>query len=258
MYLSPISVATLSLTSDNHLVITYVASLVWGYHFAVDRWLKWLENWPSDQHLINSATLLRWNTRKTYLNELSAAQVPIIPTLFVDDGPITPQMLRDAASSFGEEDELVIKPQISAGGDNTQRIALNSSSLPTIETISPMMIQPFLKSICNQGEISVYIADGKVSHVLVKHPAENDFRAIPILGGWLSKINEPTDEILAVVAATLAACPERPIYARVDMVRDNLGVLNLMELELIEPFLCLNYANDSGLSFARALLNYNH
>jgi hypothetical protein len=34
---------------------------------------------------------------------------------------------------------------------------------------------------------------------------------------------------------TLAACPFNPIYARIDIVRDNSGKLSLCELELIEP-----------------------
>ncbi|CAF2700185.1 unnamed protein product [Rotaria sp. Silwood2] len=164
-------------------------------------------------------------------------------------------MLRDTARDFGEVNELVIKPQVSAGSDRTLRIALNSSSLSTIESTSPMMIQPFLESICSEEELSVYIFGGKVSHSIVKHPAKNDFRAILIFGGHISTIHNPTDEMLNVISTRLTACPVHPIYARIDMARDNSGVLHVMELEIIEPFLCLHHASGNGLSFVRVVLN---
>ena len=76
--------------------------------------------------MVNSAALLTWNTRKTYLAELAAAKVPVIPTVFVDRGLITPQMLVDAAAQFGGVSELVVKPQVSASSDGTVRINVNS------------------------------------------------------------------------------------------------------------------------------------
>jgi hypothetical protein len=53
--------------------------------------------------------------------------------------------------------------------------------------------------------------------------------------------------------AALDAAPAKCLYARVDMLRDENGVMRLMELELIEPSLFLQYAGDKGAMFAQAV-----
>ena len=53
----------------------------------------------------------------------------------------------------------------------------------------------------------------------------------------------------------LAAAPEKAVYARVDIVPDDEGVLRVMELELIEPALFLDTAPGACAAFSRAILN---
>jgi hypothetical protein len=55
--------------------------------------------------------------------------------------------------------------------------------------------------------------------------------------------------------AALAAAPAKSIYARVDIIPDDDGVLRIMELELIEPALFLDHAADGGSAFTRAVLS---
>jgi hypothetical protein len=57
-----------------------------------------------------------------------------------------------------------------------------------------------------------------------------------------------------VAEAALAAAPEPPAYARVDLIRAPSGRLEVIELELIEPSLWLEHAPDKGASFAAAVL----
>jgi hypothetical protein len=52
----------------------------------------------------------------------------------------------------------------------------------------------------------------------------------------------------------LAAAPAHATYARVDIVPDDDGTLRIMELELIEPALFLDYAPDGGAAFTRSIL----
>ena len=52
---------------------------------------------------------------------------------------------------------------------------------------------------------------------------------------------------------TLKAAPIAPLYARVDMVRDDTGSFRLMELEVIEPSLFLQFAEDAGAAFAASV-----
>lgn len=121
-----------------------------------------------------------------------------------------------------------------------------------------MMIQPFMRTVNNEGEISVVVFDGKVSHAVRKIARADDFRVQDDFGGQYNGIENPSDEILDLARATLEACSELPTYARVDMVRNDVtGVLSISELELIEPELFLDYEPNAGIAFARAILNLN-
>ena len=57
----------------------------WGYQYDPARWyglLDWLE--AQDIPVHNPPRLMRWNSDKIYLRALDAADVPTIPTLWVD------------------------------------------------------------------------------------------------------------------------------------------------------------------------------
>ena len=117
----------------------------------------------------------------------------------------------------------------------------------------PMMVQPFLPAIAEEGEISFVMVDGELSHALVKRPAKGDYRIQSAYGGFEIPI-EPSAEDLAAAKAVLAALDETPLYARVDMLRADDGGLLLMELELIEPYLYPLQGEGLGARLAEALL----
>lgn len=112
----------LSTNSSNPYI--YLANLAWGYHCVADQWNTWLHAWPKETKLINSPSLLLWNTRKTYLQDLQKAGIPIIPTLYVEH--IDEKTLTDAAAHFATSD-LIVKPQVSASGFNTVRVLVDST-----------------------------------------------------------------------------------------------------------------------------------
>lgn len=117
------------------------------------------------------------------------------------------------------------------------------------------MVQPFMSNVLHEGEISVLVFNGKVSHAVRKIARQDDFRVQSEYGGTCSPIECLSSEILSLTQATIAACPETPVYARIDMVRnDQTNLLSIMELELIEPGLFLYHAPDKGLVFAHAIL----
>jgi glutathione synthase/RimK-type ligase-like ATP-grasp enzyme len=157
--------------------------------------------------------------------------------------------LIDARREYGEE--LVIKPPVSASADGTYRIAA-SHPLPDVARGKTMMVQPFLRSIAEEGEYSVMLFGGRFSHSIVKQPKAGDYRVQPHLGGTELPCAPPEGSI-ELAQAALAAAPTEAAYARVDMVRDNDGALAVIELELIEPSLWLQHAPDGGASFATAL-----
>ena len=232
----------------------HLANLVWGYHEQARRWRDLLDGWPAGAPLVNAPALLLWNTRKTYLDELAAAGIATIPTLFVDRADA--QALATARDRFGVE-ELVLKPQVAAGGHDAVR--LRPGEAAPAGAVWPALIQPYLPAIATEGELSVFLFETVPAHAVRKRAAEGEFRIHPGFGGRLSP-ETPSAEALALAAAALGAAAsaggggETPVYARVDMVRDAAGVLRLMELELIEPDLYLDLAPEAGERMARAAL----
>jgi glutathione synthase/RimK-type ligase-like ATP-grasp enzyme len=114
------------------------------------------------------------------------------------------------------------------------------------------MIQPFIASVQDQGELSIFFFGGERGHAVRKVAAGGDFRVQREYGGAFT-LAEPDADQLAVAQAALAAAPELPLYARVDLVRDAAGTPRLMELELVEPDLYLDFAPDAGAAFAARL-----
>lgn len=115
---------TTPLSSDSSQSFIYIANLAWGYHRVTDKWDTWLRTWPKEIKLINSPSLLLWNTRKTYLQDIQKAGISIIPTLYVDY--IDEKILIDAATHFSTSD-LIVKPQVSACSFNIVRVLVGST-----------------------------------------------------------------------------------------------------------------------------------
>lgn len=183
--------------------------------------------------VFNDPATVRWNIRKTYLRELDARGVPVIPTLW----PETPTHddIAHAMSTFGIDD-VVLKRQV--GGGARAQVRYTRSNLPAPGPVMdrPGMIQPFIASIATEGEYSFLFVDGAFSHALVKRPRSGDYRIQEAYGGTSQAI-APAPADLMSAQAVLTALATPPLYARVDMVRGPGGELLLMELEVIEPFL---------------------
>lgn len=231
---------------DVDLVTPLVA---WGYHLEPARWHALLDRLEAESApTLNPVALLLWNSDKRYLEELGARGVTTIPTRLVE--AMDEAALATARADFG--DELVIKPPVSASADGTHRLG-PTDPLPSDTRGKVMMVQPFLRSVTEEGEYSVLLFGGRFSHCIVKRPKAGDYRVQPHLGGREEKCEAP-DGAVALAEAALSAAPAPAAYARVDMVRGNDGQLNVIELELIEPALWLQHAPDGGASFAAALL----
>jgi glutathione synthase/RimK-type ligase-like ATP-grasp enzyme len=221
------------------------AQLAWGYHLQPARWDALLAAWPEDVPLLNAPALLRWNSDKLYLADLAAAGVATVPTSFAEIAH--EEALADARAAFGVE-ELVVKPRISASAASTTRVAPGDSA----PNLANAMIQPFLPSVQDAGELSIFYFGGTRAHAVRKVAAADDFRVQREYGGAFTYV-EPNAAEIAVAEAALAASPDAPFYARVDMVPGAQGHPLVMELELIEPDLYLDLAPDRGEGFARAL-----
>ncbi len=226
----------------------------WDYQDAPAAFFDVLAEIDRQTRLENPLAVMRWNVEKSYLRDLEAAGVSIVPTLWAD--ALTPDLLADAVRQWGGG-EVVAKPQVSANADGTFRLADDPAEwAEALSTLAerPSMVQPFLRSVVEEGEWSVFAFGGEVSHAILKTPAAGDFRVQEEHGGRIQTVS-PSDDLLAITQAALAAVPwsEPLLYARVDAVRLADGSLAIIELELIEPSLYFPYGPGSAERFAAAL-----
>lgn len=231
-----------------------VVRSTWDYQRDVTAFLNVLNTIEASRAtLINPLSLMRWNVRKTYLQDLEKRGVPIIPTVFaqsVDDGKL--------AEHFDElgVDELVLKPVVSATAERTFRVRRDSSIDFRDELVRTFrgvdyLAQPFMPRIQDEGEYSLMIFSGDVSHTILKTPKAGDFRSQEDHGGTL-KVVTPEPSLLACAFQVSSALEPLPLYARADFVRDAEGGFRLMEIEVIEPALYFRLAPGSEERFATA------
>ncbi len=223
--------------------------VAWGYHLRFAEWQALLDRMalPDAALMLNPPALLRWNSDKAYLEQLAASGVPTVASRTVE--ALDDTALDQARAAFGAE--LVVKPLVSAGADDTYRLGADDR-VPDAVRGKRMLVQPFMPSIADSGEYSVMMFGGSFSHCIVKRPKPGDFRVQPHLGGSEQPLVPPPGAV-ELAEAALAAAPVPAVYARVDMIADTDGALRIMELELIEPALWLQHAPDGGAAFAYAI-----
>ncbi len=101
--------------------------------------------------------------------------------------------------------------------------------------------------------MSFVFVDGALSHALRKIAADGDYRIQSLYGGR-EEVYAPSPSEIEDAAAILHMLPgETPLYARIDMVRGDDGVLLLMEAEAIEPYLYPEQGSELGERVAKAI-----
>ncbi len=225
----------------------------WDYQDEPERFMEVLESIDAaDCRLENALGTIKWNLDKRYLADLERRGIQIVPTKFSDHFDL--EILRDAFDTFGC-DEIVIKPCISANADDTFRLTREglvewSVKLESLFARRPHMVQPFIQSVVQNGEYSLFYFDGKYSHAILKTPKAGDFRVQEEHGGILQRVG-PSDELRAAGSRVMSAVSPTPLYARIDFVLERDEPM-LMEIELIEPSLYFNLDSDSAERFAHA------
>jgi len=223
--------------------------IVWGYHRDHARWMQACETWTAaGVRMLNPPSVLAWNSDKSYLGRLAGRGVAIPPTSWVEG--VTQVDVEAAFDRFGT-DALVVKPRVSGGAWKTLRLSRGETMQDAPE--GPAMIQPYLPSIETEGETSLLVFGGRLSHVVNKRPVNGDFRIQVQFGGQYVALPEAPEGAWALAEATLAAIDEDLLYARIDMARGADGGWLLMEAELIEPDFYLASAQDGGRNFANAV-----
>lgn len=230
----------------------------WDYFRRPDTFHAWLDRLETEgARVFNDVGTLRWNAEKTYLRDLEARDVRVIPTQWLERGSISSlHELRRATGWMA----LVVKPTVSGGAHRTWRalageIADDDQRLATMIEDGGVMVQPLVREIEREGEWSLVFIDGRYSHAVLKRPRSGDFRVQREHGGSIEAL-EPPRPVIEAAERILSKTPapnEPLLYARVDGCVVGRELL-LMELELLEPELFLRFAPRSATLMADALL----
>ena len=228
----------------------------WDYIDDRDAFLAWCAATAREMPLANPLGVLRWNTDKTYLRDLQAAGVPVVPTLWIGDSTL-PEI---------PWDRFVVKPAVSAGGRHSASYARRDIDLARrhieglVAARKTVMVQPHVESVDRDGEFGTYVIGGRVSHAVHKasllvtgRPAVDD---LSLAVEQVTARAEVTDELTAFAHRVVDAVPRALgdiLYARVDTVRDAAGALLLLELELVEPYLFLDHDREAADVVAAAV-----
>ena len=207
----------------------------WNYFEKLDLFLSFLKRCAKKTSFINPYRQIKWSLDKRYLLWLKDRGVNIPPTHLVKKrGGV------DLLSLCAEKGwkEIVIKPCVSAAAWNThyiKKVEYQTQVLfDSLIKTQDMLIQVFQKNIITWGEVSIMMINGKFSHAVLKNAKDGDFRVQDDFGGTVSAY-EPKKSEVKFAKTVIGALPFSPVYARVDLVKDNNNNLALSELELIEP-----------------------
>ncbi|CAL9544244.1 ATP-grasp domain-containing protein [Streptomyces sp. enrichment culture] len=212
----------------------------WDYSWRAAEFTEWAARCGTLTRLANPADVVRWNTDKRYLGDLAAAGVPVVPTRYLaaGDPPDLP-----AGHPF------VVKPTSGAGARLAARYTPDErgTALRQLRRMHAegytAMVQPYVTAVDRTGERALQFFGGRLLHASRKGavlrpgtPYDARKSAHPGLEPW-----SPSAAEREVAERALAAVPGAAelLYARVDLVDDEDGRPQVMELELVEPNLFL-------------------
>jgi hypothetical protein len=227
-----------------------VVRAVFDYVRARDEFCAWAERVASVTSLHNPPEVLRWNSHKSYLRDLEADGIPIVPTAWLDAGSSG-----DLAALLGERGwpDAVVKAAVDNGARAAIRVSLDEpgpgqAHLDSLLQARDVMVQPYVTATEDVGEHALVHIDGVFSHAIRKdqmlagRPFDID-RIPPI---------DPEPRELALAERVLARFDDPLLYARVDTICSGEEVM-LMELEVLEPVLFFSKAPGSAGRMAAAI-----
>lgn len=229
-----------------------VVRSTWDYAERPQDFLAWAERVDALTTLRNPLPVLRWNLDKRYLVDLQAEGVPTVETTWLVPGDEV--VLPDG--------EVVVKPAVSAGSRDTARYGPDDPraadhAARLLAAGRTVMVQPYVASVDQRGEVAMVFVGGELSHAVTKGPILR--RGAPATTGLFAAETitptAPSDEEVEVADAVMRVVRRRfdpPAYARVDLVADDDGP-RVLELELVEPSLFLAHGRGAAARLAAVL-----
>lgn len=248
----------------------------WDYIDRRDEFLAWADRAAEQTRLWNPPDVLRWNSHKSYLLELEERGAPVVPTAWLGRGDRMP--LASLLADRGWP-QAVIKPAVASGSRGMVRVAVapaagadrdavaagagagageldlaaGQAHLDALLADGDVLVQPFLDAVLERGELSVVVVNGGVSHAVRKLPRVGDYRIQETYGGRYAM--ETVDgEVDALARWVVDATGAKLFVARVDLLEDATGALQLVELEATEPDLYLGAVPEAAGPIAAAIL----
>ena len=180
----------------------------WDYEARRAEFLAWARG--VGPALLNGADAFAWNTDKSYLLDLAAAGLPVVPSRVARTlGEVTA-----AAAALGRS---VAKPTVGAGGRGV--VVLDGPGrLPHGD--GPWLVQPLVESVRTEGETSVFVLAGRAVAQVRKRPGGDEVRVHEEYGGRSDA--EPLAPEHARLATETVGVAERLLGARLDYARADL------------------------------------
>lgn len=153
-------------------------------------------------------------------------------------------------------DRAVLKPAWGASGVGVELVETGNekdavSRVRRSAPGRPLLLQEYIPEIAD-GEYSLVYFRGDFSHAFLKTPERQDFRVNSQYGGKNAAVLVDT-QMKSAGAFVLTKIPLPSVYARVDMVKRGTDFI-LMEIELNEPALGLQFSPTAADRFAKAVL----
>lgn len=225
-----------------------VIRTTWDYTERADQFLAALESHERNGlRVCNPSQVVRWNMRKTYLQELGPSAIETVWTEKPDAHTVSQAF--DALDAA----EVVLKPQVGAGSVRTVRLKRNAwSEADLIDgPVGPAMIQPYLQAIETEGERSLFWFGGAYSHAVRKVPADGNWLANTAGARFVA--DPPPPAAMEAAEAARVRAPRDLLYVRIDLVLGDDGKWRVIEIEAIEPYLFLDFAPEGADVFVGAI-----
>ena len=235
-----------------------VLSSTWDYYARLDEFVAWIDRVSAQTTLCNPVEIVRWNVDKRYLQEMNANGIPVMATTFISQpSDITSELIAQ---------DVIIKPVVSAGSNNTARhrndaVAARAQLDHILSYGGVAMVQPYSPTIDAIGETGLVYLGGKFSHAFGKDAvfgeAEQVYNGVHVQEVITARMANADERTLgdAVMKFLSNKFEVAPLYARIDMVTNIDGVPEIMEVELTEPSLYLHLDAGSPERAATALAN---
>jgi hypothetical protein len=242
----------------NHVVIRST----WDYHRRYDEFMQWVRSVSSVSTMSNSLDVITWNTDKHYLAEVAAMGLPVVPTVFIEPGHDGwPDQVHDLLA----HGDVVVKPAISAGSNDTERHSnIDAAQKHISELLSAhrsVMLQPYMADVDVESETGLVFIDGKFSHAFAKGALLAQEKNMS--GGLYAEeeigVRQPTAEQLLIGERAVKWLTSRfgkLLYARVDLLPTAQGPV-IIEIELTEPSLYLLLHPEAATELANALISHS-